>query len=165
MIERGRYVVRDLGSCTYCHGDPKQYARAEVGEEIPLSGGFVFDIPPGKFYPVNITPDVETGIGRLSDGQVARAHLGGAHLTDDRNPKRTWAAPNITSEPTTGRLAKFTKDEFVARMRAGRAFPGSPMPWQGFQKLHEDDLRAMYRYLKTVPPTVNEVGPPFEDKP
>ena len=55
--------------------------------------------------------------------------------------------------------------EIVARMRAGRAFPGSPMPWQGFQKLHEDDLRAMYRYLKTVPPTVNEVGPPFEDKP
>jgi mono/diheme cytochrome c family protein len=275
VVERGRYVVRDLGSCTYCHGDPSQYARAATGEEIPLSGGFLFDIPPGKFYPVNITPDTETGIGRLSDGQIARSlrhgvgydgrallpfmemqglsdedlaavvsylrsqppvqnlvpahqfnvlgmvvkatalanpvgpketppqtsprgatlengrylvesvancyachterdeksgamvgpHLGGAHIVDDRNPKRTWAAPNITSDPATGRLAKFTEGEFVARMRAGRAFPGSPMPWQGFQKLHDDDLRAMYRYLKTVPPVVNEVGPPFEDKP
>jgi len=43
--------------------------------------------------------------------------------------------------------------------------PGSPMPWQGFQKLREDDLRAIYRYLKTVPPVVHDVGPPYVDKP
>ena len=73
VIERGRYVVRNLASCPICHGDPRQHERTLAGEEVPLSGGFEFNIPPGKFYPRNITPDSETGIGRLSDGQVARA--------------------------------------------------------------------------------------------
>jgi mono/diheme cytochrome c family protein len=262
VIERGRYVVRDLASCTICHGDPKQHEGILAGEEVPLSGGFEFTIPPGKFYPRNITPDMETGIGRISDGQIARAlrygvghdgrallpfmemqglsdedlaavvsylrsrppvrnvvpahrfsllgmivkatvlanpvgpkqtpprlnpqgatvetgrylvesvancwachtqrdyktgamvgpHLGGANMPDEINPKRIWAPPNLTSDPTTGRLARFSEDAFVARMRAGRAIPGSPMPWQGFRTLREDDLRAIYRYLKTVPP-------------
>jgi mono/diheme cytochrome c family protein len=274
VIARGHYVVRELASCPICHGDPKQFERTAAGEEVPLSGGFVFDIPPGKFYPRNITPDNETGIGAFSDGQVARAlrygvghdgrallpfmemqglsdedlvavvsylrsqpavhhpvpahqvnllgmivkatvlahpvgpkstplktnphgatvdngryivesvsncwachtqrnpntgemvgaHLAGGSMVDDFNPKRSWNAPNLTSDPATGRLAKFTEDQFVARMRAGRAIPGSPMPWQGFQKLDEDDLRAIYRYLKTVPPVVHDMGAPFTDK-
>ena len=73
-------------------------------------------------------------------------------------------APNITNDPTTGRLARFTENEFVARMRAGRAIPGSPMLWQGYQRMDEDDLRAIYRYLQTVPPVVNDVGPAMVEK-
>src|SRR5262245_26030954 len=73
VIERGHYVVRALATCPVCHGDPKQYQRTLAGEEVPLSGGFEFNIPPGKFYPKNITPDAETGIGRFSDGAIARA--------------------------------------------------------------------------------------------
>ena len=275
VVERGRYVVRNLASCPICHGDPKQMERAQAGEEVPLSGGFEFNIPPGKFYPRNITPDPETGIGRFSDGEIARAlrygvgrdgrallpfmemqglsdedltavvsylrsqppvrndvpahhftllgmivkatvlanpvgpkqtpptanpqgatvengryivesvancwschtqrdtktgamvgpHLGGATMSDEVNLKRTWAPPNLTGDPTTGRLAKLSEEEFVARFRTGRVIPGSPMPWQGFQKLREDDLRAIYRYLKTVPPVVHDVGPPYVDKP
>ena len=53
-----------------------------------------------------------------------------------------------------------SEDEFVARFRAGRAIPGSPMPWQGYARMAEDDLRAIYRYLMTVPPARNDVGPP-----
>jgi mono/diheme cytochrome c family protein len=98
-------------------------------------------------------------------GAMVGPHLGGATLPDDLNPKRTWGAPNLTSDPTTGRLAKFSEDEFVARMRAGRAIPGSPMPWQGFKELHEDDLRAIYRYLKSLPPVVHDAGAPYVDKP
>src|SRR5215471_6398342 len=73
VVERGRYVVRNLATCPVCHGDPKQYQRTLAGEVVPLSGGFEFNIPPGKFYPRNITPDAETGIGRFSDGAIARA--------------------------------------------------------------------------------------------
>jgi mono/diheme cytochrome c family protein len=274
VVARGHYVVRTLASCPMCHGDPKLYDRMRAGEEVPLSGGFAFDIPPGKFYPKNITPDPETGIGTFTDGEVARAlrygvghdgrallpfmemqglsdedlvavvsylrsqpavhhvvpahqvnvlgmvvkatvlsqpvgpkgtppkttphgttvengrylveavsncwqchtqrdnrtgamvgpHLGGATMVDDFNPKRTWAPPNLTSDPTTGRLARLTEDQFVARVRAGRVIPGSPMPWQQFQNMREDDLRAIYRYLKTVPPVVHETGAPFVDK-
>src|SRR5262249_16267089 len=73
VIERGHYVVRNLATCPVCHGDPKQHERTAAGEEVPLSGGFEFVIPPGKVYPRNITPDPETGIGRFSDGEIARA--------------------------------------------------------------------------------------------
>jgi mono/diheme cytochrome c family protein len=85
-------------------------------------------------------------------------------MPDDFNPNRTWAPPNLTSDPATGRLARLTEDQFVARIRAGRAIPGSPMPWQQFQRMNEDDLRAIYRYLKTVPPVVHETGAPFVDQ-
>lgn len=272
-IARGRYLVRHLASCSGCHGDPTQREKAEAGEEIPLTGGLEFNIPPGKFYPRNITPDSATGIGSFTDGQIARAlrygvghdgrallpfmemqglsdedlvavisylrsqppvhhvvpahqynligkvvkatvlanpvgpketpparnpsgatvengrylveavancwschterdyntgqmvgaHLAGGKMVDDFNPKRTWFPPNLTPDPTTGRLAHFTEDEFVARFQAGRQIPGSPMPWTEFRGLHEDDVRAIYRYLKTVPPVAHDTGPAFVD--
>jgi mono/diheme cytochrome c family protein len=267
-------VVRTVASCPICHGDPKMRDSTLAGVEVPLSGGFEFDIPPGKFYPRNITPDRETGIGSFTDGQIARAlrygvghdgralmpfmemqglsdedlvavvsylrtqppvhnvvpahqpnllgmivkatvlanpvgpretplktdphgatvengrylvesvancwschsqrdyktgaiigaHLAGSTMPDDWNPKRTWHPVNLTSDPTTGRLSKLSEDQFVARIRAGRVIPGSPMPWQQFQRMNDEDLRAIYRYLKTVPPVVNETGAPFVDK-
>lgn len=49
---------------------------------------------------------------------------------------------------------------FVARFRAGRVIANSPMPWQAFRKMSDDDLRAIYRYLKTVPAVHRDVGPP-----
>src|SRR6185369_10448231 len=77
----------------------------------------------------------------------------------ENNGKVSWSPPNITADAQTGRLGKLTEDEFVARFRAGRTLPDSPMPWQGFSKMDEDDLRAIYRYLKSVPPVTNDVGP------
>ena len=35
------------------------------------------------------------------------------------------------------------------------------MPWQGLARLDQDDLRAIYRYLKSVPPVKRDVGPPM----
>jgi mono/diheme cytochrome c family protein len=100
----------------------------------------------------------------MNTGQLVGPRLGGGSMPDDFNPKRTWAPPNLTSDPTTGRLAKLSEDEFVARFRTGRVIPGSPMPWQGFKDMNEDDLRAIYRYLKALPPVVHDTGPPYVDK-
>ena len=275
VVARGHYLVRSMVNCAQCHGDPSMMERQLEGEEVPLSGGFVFKIPPGQFYVRNITPDPETGIGRFTDGLIARAlrhgvghdgrallpfmetqglsdedltavvsylrsqppvrnavpahrpnllgrivlatvlskpvgpketpsqesprgvtlengrylaesvtlcwachtqrnmntgalvgpRFGGAKMSDDINPRRTWAPPNLTSDPATGRLASLSEDDFVARFRMGRLIPGSPMPWQGFRHMSEEDLRAIYQYLKSLPPVVNDVGPPFVDKP
>jgi hypothetical protein len=75
------------------------------------------------------------------------------------DPSRSWSPPNITADSATGRLARFTEDQFVARFRQGRLIPGSPMPWQSFSRMHEDDLRAIYRYLETVPTVRRDNGP------
>jgi hypothetical protein len=57
--------------------------------------------------------------------------------------------PDITAD-STGRATLWTEDEFVARFHAGERIPGSPMPWVAFRRMGDDDLRAIYRYLRTV---------------
>lgn len=74
------------------------------------------------------------------------------------DPGMSMCAPNLTPDPATGRIATWTEDQFVARMRAGRVYPGSNMPWEAFRGLREDDLRAIWRYLRTVAPVVHDPG-------
>ncbi len=94
-------------------------------------------------------------------GAYIGPHLGGATgLEDPSDPRRTWSPPNITSDPATGRLGRLSEDEFVARFRTGRLIQDSPMPWSNFRRMSDDDLRAIYRYLKTVTPVRRDVGPP-----
>jgi len=94
-------------------------------------------------------------------GELNGPRYGGATgIVETADPSHVWAAPNITADSTTGWLARVSEDQFVARFRAGRLLPNSPMPWPGYQRMTEDDLRAMYRYLKTVPVVRREVGPP-----
>lgn len=69
VIARGRYLVYGPAHCIGCHGD-----RAAKGSaHVPLIGGVDFKIPIGVWRTPNLTPDPETGIGALSDGQIARA--------------------------------------------------------------------------------------------
>jgi len=42
------------------------------GELVSLAGGSEINIDPGVFRPRNLTPDIETGIGAMTDEEVAR---------------------------------------------------------------------------------------------
>lgn len=70
-VERGRYLVETIGGCGNCH-TPKGPDGDLPGRH--LAGGQVFE-EPNVFRAVapNITPDNETGIGRWTDAQIARA--------------------------------------------------------------------------------------------
>jgi len=95
-------------------------------------------------------------------GALTGPRFGGTTgFTETDDPKHSWSPPNITSDPETGRLGKMTEDQFVARFRQGRVLPGSPMPWQAFSKMNEEDLRAIYQYLKSVPAVKRDNGPPM----
>lgn len=72
---------------------------------------------------------------------------GGSEMESSANSGVKLTPPNITAD---GRPGQWTEDEFVARFHAGERIPGSPMPWQAFRRIKDDDLRAIYRYLKTV---------------
>lgn len=71
-----------------------------------------------------------------------------------------FCPPNLTSHPTgiTGRL---DEDAFLARVRAGRGYPSSLMPWEQVQRTSEADLRSVYRYLRTLPPIDADTGPTY----
>jgi mono/diheme cytochrome c family protein len=72
VVERGRYLVYGPAACAYCHIPRDQWNKLQQGTELPLTGGHMFPLPFGDLYSANITPDPETGIGRRSDGELAR---------------------------------------------------------------------------------------------
>ena len=70
LLERGTYLMNGIVACGNCH------VQREKGKPLPergLSGGMVFNEEPFKAYAPNITPDPETGIGKWTDAQLARA--------------------------------------------------------------------------------------------
>jgi mono/diheme cytochrome c family protein len=72
VVARGRYLVFGPAHCSYCHTSKDLWPRLDAGEELPLTGGYAMQLPIGTLYSTNLTPDPETGIGRLRDGQLAR---------------------------------------------------------------------------------------------
>ena len=73
VIARGRELVYGPAHCGICHAPGDRIAEAEKGAELPLTGGLTFALPIGTFVSPNLTPDPETGIGNVSDAQLARA--------------------------------------------------------------------------------------------
>lgn len=71
-----------------------------------------------------------------------------------------FVTPNLTSHPT-GVTGKLDEEAFVARMMHGRAHNSSIMPWENIQAMTDSDLRSVYRYLRTLPPVDNDVGPTY----
>jgi hypothetical protein len=70
-------------------------------------------------------------------------------------------AANLTPEQGTG-LGIWTEDMFVRALRTGRHMGTSreilpPMPWPAFRNLTDEDLKAIYAYLRSIPPVVNQV--------
>lgn len=72
---------------------------------------------------------------------------------------------NITPDSATG-IGSWTEDAFVNKFRANSSTekintnPGkenSIMPWAMYGKMKEEDLRAIYAYLRTVQPISNKV--------
>jgi hypothetical protein len=72
---------------------------------------------------------------------------------------------NLTPDQNTG-LGIWTEDMFVKAIRTGRhmsvARPiNPPMPWPAYRNATDEDLRAIYAYLRTIKPIVNHV-PDYE---
>lgn len=253
VILRGKHLVFGAAHCADCHSKPRADSLLKLGQEVPLSGGVVFDLPVGKIYSKNITPDKETGIGNYTDAEIARALRYGVHpdgrvvfdfmpfhnMTDEdltavisylraqkpvknkvpdhelnvlgkavkafmvkpvgpdgeveqRIPNDSSAVygkymannvancggchtqrtlsgeftgepfaggndiegfitPNITPD-SSSRIFGWSQKNFVDRFRMGRVLPKSPMPWESFGRMNDEELKAIYAYLKTVKP-------------
>ena len=82
---------------------------------------------------------------------IGVAFAGGTTIESHRVPGQTFLTPNLTPDPKTGHLSAWSEEVFVARFK--NAVPtASPMPWGEFRNLTENDLRALYRYLRSLPP-------------
>jgi len=82
-----------------------------------------------------------------------------AGMTDP--PKGFPARPsNLTPDPTG--IGGWSEADFVRALRTGINPSGRRldpfMPWQQIRRMPDDDLIAIYRYLRTVPPSHNVVA-------
>lgn len=67
-------------------------------------------------------------------------------------PGKHFVSPNLTPDKETGRITYWPQDAFIKRFQAGRVIAGSPMPWGAFSRMNEQDLAAIYKFLKTLEP-------------
>jgi hypothetical protein len=67
-------------------------------------------------------------------------------------------------------LGIWTEEMFINAIRTGRHYGVSrpimpPMPWQNYRHFTDDDIKAVFAYLRSIPPIFNEVPeyqPPVE---
>lgn len=73
-VERGRYVYT-LAACDSCHSPSDETRQFRPVIEAMRGSGQLLDFEglPGRVYARNITPDLETGLGKWSDGEKIRA--------------------------------------------------------------------------------------------
>jgi hypothetical protein len=149
MIERGEYLV-SIGGCDDCHSPKRMGERGpELIPELRLSGFR----QTGQLPPVDTT-EVMKGWALFAPDQTAAVGPWGASY-----------AGNITSDETG--IGNWTEAQFINCLRKGKfkGLDGSrpllpPMPWVGYSKITDEDLKSIYYYLKTTSPVENIVPAP-----
>ena len=106
-----------------------------------------------------------TQISRMTLEQLAGDFGGGAEFEPGSevpggDPTLAFRAVNLTPHESST-LARFNKKSWVARFRAGRAFAGSPMPWEAFSRISDADLEALWVYFNSIEPVDNAVVSTF----
>ena len=143
-IQRGEYLVKIMG-CNDCH-------------------------TPWKMGPQGPEPDMERflsghpeQIGPLPNAKAAEPFVWSGFGTNTAysGPWGVSYAFNLTPEQNTG-LGIWTEEMFVKTIKTGRHMGTSrpinpPMPWPAYRNATDEDLKAVYAYLRTIKPIVNHV--------
>jgi cytochrome c553 len=152
MIERGRTLVIG-GGCHDCHTPKKMGPNGpEPDMSRMLSGHPEGEPVPAPYQPAPGSPWV-----------VATT----ADLTAWSGPWGVSFPANLTPDPNTGlRSGVWTEELFIKALRTGKHMGTSrailpPMPWQQYSQLSDDDLKAIWAYLGTIPPIANHVPDPI----
>jgi len=149
LVKMGEYLVNTIG-CDDCHS-PK--VMGPKGPEVDMSKRFSGH-PADQALPKVDAAQTKSYI-LFSPGQTA--YVG---------PWGTSYAANITSDQTG--IGNWTEQQFIKAMREGKSkgLDGGrmilpPMPWLNLAKLKDQDLKAVFAYLKSTTPIENHVPSPL----
>lgn len=154
LVKRGEYMVL-VGGCNDCHTPKRMGAHGMPTPDpsILLSG-----------HPANapIAP-LPTGVPDMN-GWIGLTNM---HMTAWAGPWGISFASNLTPDPQAG-LGMWTEKNFIDAIRTGKHM-GSPdgrmilppMPWESMAKMTDDDLKAIFAYLRTLPAVPNLVPSPM----
>ena len=149
LVARGEYLVTVVG-CGACHTPLTMGSNGPAPDMSRMLSGHPQDIA------------IE-----------APAQLAEPWAFEGSPPTTAWSGPwgvsftaNLTPDPETGVLRDYTAEQFIEAMRTGRhkgqgrqILP--PMPWPAFVQMTDDDLKAMFAYLRQIPPIRNQVPEPL----
>jgi hypothetical protein len=151
QVERGKYLVM-VGGCNDCHSPKIFTAKGPIPDTTRLLSGFqsheaLPEIPKGIIGP--------NGWGGLINSDMT-AFVG---------PWGVSFAANLTPDPKTG-IGDWPEEMFIKVLRSGKFMGMSrdilpPMPWQAIGQMSDADLKAIFAYLKSLPPVENLVPAPL----
>jgi mono/diheme cytochrome c family protein len=149
-VERGRYLVT-VAACGDCHTPFKMGANGPEPDMSRMLSGHpeTLKVTPA---PALAEPWVWAGTGSNS------AFAG---------PWGISYAINLTPDADTG-LGSWNEDIFVKALRTGKHMGESrpiqpPMPWPAYAQMTDEDLKAVFAYLRSIPAIVNR--PPAYEPP
>jgi hypothetical protein len=148
-VERGRYLVT-VGGCNDCHTPLKMGPTGPEPDMDRMLSGHPESFP------------IDAGITPVSDQwNVAGAASGTAFS----GPWGVSFTANLTPDQNTG-LGIWTEDMFIRTLRTGRHMGVSreilpPMPWSNYGKMTDEDLKAVYAFLRSIRPVHNRVPEPL----
>jgi len=98
VIARGEYLVNAVAHCSTCHSPPEQMESHALDFRSPLEGGYVWQMPMfGTFTAANLTPHA-TGIGEMSDAQIARVVRSGVNREGTLSPMMRFSVGPMSDE-------------------------------------------------------------------
>ncbi|HEX5216079.1 MAG TPA: c-type cytochrome [Vicinamibacterales bacterium] len=148
QVDRGKYIV-STSACHDCH-------------------------TPTKMGPNGPEPDMDRALsGHPESIKITKpAVLPKGIMAGTSETFTAWHGPwgvsftaNLTPDENTG-LGIWTEDMFMRAIREGKHMGQSrpilpPMPWQVYRNFTDDDLKAIFAYLKSIKPIVNHVPDPI----
>jgi len=149
-VERGKYLVTIMG-CHDCH-TPK--AQGPGGAPVPDMTRQLSGHPENLPYPTWTPADLQ---------QRNALALTTPMLTAWAGPWGVSFAANLTPDKDTG-IGEWSEEAFIRAMRTGKHQGQStgrdilpPMPWQDIKEATDEDLKAAWAYLRSIPPVKNQV--------
>lgn len=143
-VERGKYLV-STSACNDCHTPWIMGPTGPAPDMSRMLSGHPHDMPMPP-------PPAPSGPWQWAGAVTNTAYAG---------PWGISYAANLTPDEATG-TGTWTEDMFMASIRTGKHWGRGrnimpPMPWTAYKNMSDDDLKAIFAYLRTIPAINNAV--------
>jgi len=118
----------------------------EIVHSIPRDTSVAY----GKYLATSVAncSGCHTQRDMMTGGFTGEPFAGGLKFEEPGYPD--LVSPNLTTH-TQGRINSWSQQDFIKRFRMGKTIPYSHMPWSSFKRMSDNDLKAIYNFLKSLP--------------
>jgi mono/diheme cytochrome c family protein len=145
LVKRGEYLVA-IGGCNDCHSPKKMTDHGPVSDPDLLLSGHPAQMPVSSFDAMTIK---NWALFNVNNTAVV-------------GPWGISFSANLTSDATG--IGNWTEEQFKKALTQGKykGLDGGrtllpPMPWPNFIQMKDEDVKAIFAYLKSTKPVKNIV--------